>query len=60
MKVKVANNQFMMEFTFDLRLLEIGGCDVVLGMDWIDSVVPVVLNTRTLAISFVRDSQVIH
>lgn len=45
---------------FDLRLLEIDGCDLVLGMDWIDSVALIMLNTKPLGISFIRDSQVIH
>lgn len=75
MRVKVANGQYVwchehskqfkwkiheLEFTFDMKLVKVGGCDMVLGMDWIDTMAPIVLHTKPLSISFIRDSKVVH
>lgn len=69
MKVKVANGEYMYSraicpnfcwkmqeepFCFDVRLLQVGGCELVLGIDWLDLVAPVLLHTRPLSISFFR------
>lgn len=63
MRVRVANGQLMScqfespsfgwkmqdeQFHFKFRLMKIGGCDMILGMDWIDMVAPVILHTRPL------------
>ncbi|XP_059277518.1 uncharacterized protein LOC132031545 [Lycium ferocissimum] len=72
MKVRVANGESMYstqvcprlawqmqgeEFMFDMRLLEVGCYDVVLGMDWIDTIAPILLNTRPPSISFLRNGK---
>ncbi|XP_060181956.1 uncharacterized protein LOC132611554 [Lycium barbarum] len=74
MKVVVANGQIltcdkictgfnwkMQEegFIFDIRVLKIGGCDMVLGMDWIDMIAPIILNTRPLSLSFLKEGKMI-
>ncbi|OIT36196.1 putative mitochondrial protein, partial [Nicotiana attenuata] len=46
-------------FVFDLRLLKVGGCDIVFGMDWIDTVTPFLLSTRPLGISFYKEAKLI-
>lgn len=65
MKVKVANGQLMpciyicpefswtmgdKFFTFNMVLLKAGGSDIILGMDWVDSVTPIMLHTRPRSI----------
>lgn len=45
------------KFTKDLRMFRMGGCDLVLGMDWIDSFAPIQLHTRPPSISFMRDGR---
>lgn len=47
------------EFVFDLRLIKVGGCDIMLGMDWIDTVTPILLSTRPLGISFYKEAKLI-
>lgn len=38
-------------------MLRLGGCDVVLGMDWIDMYAPIELHTRPLSISFHKEGK---
>ncbi|XP_019181671.1 PREDICTED: uncharacterized protein LOC109176731 [Ipomoea nil] len=42
------------EFQRDFRLLRMGGCDMVLGIDWLDQFSPIQLHTRPLGISFIK------
>lgn len=44
-------------FTKDFRLLKLGGCDMVLGMDWVDLFAPIQLHTRPPGISFHKDGR---
>ncbi|XP_019163484.1 PREDICTED: uncharacterized protein LOC109159828 [Ipomoea nil] len=44
-------------FTKDFRLLRLGGCDMVLGMDWVDLFAPIQLHTRPPGISFHKDGR---
>ncbi|XP_019151052.1 PREDICTED: uncharacterized protein LOC109147849 [Ipomoea nil] len=44
-------------FEKDFRLLRLGGCDMVLGMDWIDRYAPIQLHTRPPGISFIKEGQ---
>lgn len=46
-------------FEFEFRMLKIGGCDLILGMDWIDLVAPVVLHTRLHSITFLRGNRMV-
>ncbi|XP_070032609.1 uncharacterized protein [Nicotiana tomentosiformis] len=46
-------------FSFNIRLLKIGGCDTVLGMDWIDQVAPVILHTKPYSLSFLKEGRLI-
>lgn len=39
------------QFCFDVRLLQVGGCDLVLGMDRTDVFSPVVLSTTLHSLS---------
>lgn len=48
---EMGNNQFH----FDLKWLQVKGCDIVLGMDWINSVAPLILHTKPHSISFMKD-----
>ncbi|XP_019170443.1 PREDICTED: uncharacterized protein LOC109166012 [Ipomoea nil] len=45
------------QFKKDLRVLKLGGCDIVLGMDWIDTYAPIQLHTRPPGISFHKDGK---
>lgn len=45
------------EFIKDCRLLSMGGCDMILGMDWIDQFSPVQLHTRLLNIGFEKEER---
>ncbi|XP_019191750.1 PREDICTED: uncharacterized protein LOC109186281 [Ipomoea nil] len=44
-------------FERDFRVLKLGGCDMVLGMDWIDNFAPIPLHTRPPGISFHKDGR---
>ncbi|XP_031104476.1 uncharacterized protein LOC116007955 [Ipomoea triloba] len=44
-------------FEKDFRLLRLGGCDMVLGMDWIDQFAPIQLHTRPPGISFHKEGK---
>ncbi|XP_075091979.1 uncharacterized protein LOC142172105 [Nicotiana tabacum] len=46
-------------FAFKIRLLKVGGCDMVLGMDWIDVVAPAVLHTRPHSLSFTKEGKMV-
>lgn len=46
-------------FAFKIRLLKAGGCDMVLGIDWIDVVAQVVLNTRPHSLRFMKDGKIV-
>ncbi|XP_019153739.1 PREDICTED: uncharacterized protein LOC109150304 [Ipomoea nil] len=72
LKVTVANGETMVcdsickglewqvqkeQFKKDLRVLKLGGCDIVLGMDWIDIYAPIQLHTRPPGISFHKEGK---
>ena len=38
------------EFTMDLRVLELGGCDIVLGVDWMRTVSPLTFDFNKLEV----------
>lgn len=44
-------------FEKDCRMLKLGGCDIVLGMDWIDIHAPIQLHTRPLSASFHKEGK---
>lgn len=44
-------------FEKDFRLLRLGGCDMVLGMDWVHNFSPIQLHTRPPGISFHKDGR---
>lgn len=46
-------------FEFDLRVLNAGGSDIILGMDWVNTIVAVVLHTRPHNISFLKEGKFI-
>lgn len=46
-------------FTFNLHWLKVPDCDIFLGMDWIDSVAPVLLHTNPHSISFIMGGTVV-
>lgn len=47
------------QFLFDLCWLRVKGCDIVLGIDWIDSVTLILLNTNPHSVSFIKDGDVV-
>ncbi|XP_019197771.1 PREDICTED: uncharacterized protein LOC109191615 [Ipomoea nil] len=44
-------------FVKDFRLLKLGECDMVLGMDWVDQYAPIQLHTRPPGISFHKEGR---
>ncbi|XP_031110384.1 uncharacterized protein LOC116014814 [Ipomoea triloba] len=44
-------------FRKSFRVMKLGGCDMLLGMDWIDLFAPTELHTRPLSISFHKDGR---
>ncbi|XP_019150587.1 PREDICTED: uncharacterized protein LOC109147385 [Ipomoea nil] len=44
-------------FVKGFRLLRLGGCDMVLGMDWVDQFAPIQLHTRPPGISFHKEGK---
>ena len=40
------------EFPTDLRILKLGGCHIVLGVDWLRMVRPLVFDFNTLEVTF--------
>ena len=38
------------EFTMDLRVLELGGCNIILGVDWMGIVSPLTFNFNKLEV----------
>lgn len=72
MRIKDANGQYLrckqkcrnlelkiqdLSFNFNFGFLKVGRCDIVLGIDWVDTVSPVYLHTRSHSISFVYGSE---
>lgn len=45
------------DFVFQVGLLKVGGCDTVLGMDWLNTIAPVLLHTRPLSITFIKGNK---
>jgi hypothetical protein len=45
------------EFTTEMRLLTLGGCDAVLGMQWIKEIGPILLDANQLSMSFMRQNK---
>lgn len=41
----------------DLRLLKLGDCDIVLGVDWVRQYNPIVFDFKELKLSFARESK---
>lgn len=42
-----------------MRVLHLGGYDMVLGMNWLDQFTPVILNTRPLSVTFLKEGRII-
>ncbi|OIT26263.1 putative mitochondrial protein [Nicotiana attenuata] len=47
------------EFQFPMRVLHLGGYDMVLGMNWLDQFTPVILNTIPLSVTFLKEGKII-
>lgn len=47
------------DFVGDLRLLPLGGCDIVLGADWLSTLGDVTFNLSKLSISFLHHDNLI-
>ncbi|CAH9090618.1 unnamed protein product [Cuscuta epithymum] len=47
-------------FVKEMRLVRMGGCDMVLGMDWIDEFTPVQLNTRPPKVTFWKEGRLVR
>ena len=45
------------EFQADLRLIPLGGCDVVLGIQWIVELGPILLDLKNLRMEFIVDGR---
>ena len=45
------------EFQADLRLIPLGGCDVVLGIQWIVELGPILLDLKNLRMEFIIDGR---
>lgn len=39
--------------------MKVGGCDIILGMDWIDMVAPAIFHIRPHSLSFMTDDIII-
>ncbi|XP_070018164.1 uncharacterized protein LOC142172733 [Nicotiana tabacum] len=74
LRVVVANGQHMLseewcpkfkwtmqgeEFHFPMRVLHLGGYDMVLGMNWLDQFTPIILNTKPLSVTFLKEGRII-
>ena len=44
-------------FEADLRLLQLGGCDVVLGVDWMKEVSPISFDFNRMEVSFDKEGR---
>ena len=44
-------------FEADLRLLQFGGCDVVLGLDWMKGVRPISFDFNRMEVSFEKEGR---
>jgi len=45
------------EFVADLRLLNLGDCDVVLGVDWMKGVSPISFDFNKMEVTFEKDGK---
>lgn len=45
------------EFSADLRILKLGGCHVILGVDWMKKIGPLVFDFNTLEVTFNWEGQ---
>ncbi|XP_052205446.1 uncharacterized protein LOC127810169 isoform X2 [Diospyros lotus] len=45
------------EFEADLRLLKLGGCDIVLGVDWMKNVSPIIFDFNKMEVMFKKDGK---
>ena len=43
------------KFETDLRLLQLGGCDMVLGVDWMKGVCPISFDFNCMEVSFEKE-----
>ncbi|KAL8171875.1 hypothetical protein V2J09_023679 [Rumex salicifolius] len=48
------------KFAFDMRILKLGGCDMVLGVDWLRKFSPLTFDFKELKLSFMRDGEPIE
>ncbi|KAL5736973.1 hypothetical protein ACOSQ2_031761 [Xanthoceras sorbifolium] len=44
-------------FSTEMRLLTLGGCDAVLGMQWIREIGPIMLDAKQLSMSFMKEGK---
>ncbi|KAL5752022.1 hypothetical protein ACOSQ2_022529 [Xanthoceras sorbifolium] len=44
-------------FSTEMRLLTLGDCDAVLGMQWIKEIGPIMLNAKQLSMSFMKEGK---
>ncbi|XP_026379637.1 uncharacterized protein LOC113274474 [Papaver somniferum] len=44
-------------FVFDVRILELGGCDMVLGVDWMRNISPVKFDFKKMTVSFSQEGK---
>lgn len=47
------------QFNFKMRLMKVGGSDMILGMDWIDMITLVILHTRPHSLSFMIEERMV-
>ena len=44
-------------FEVDLRLLKLGGCDVVLGVDWMKHISPICFDFNKMEVTFEKEGK---
>lgn len=47
------------EFTIDLRILHLGGCQIVLGVNWMRTVSPLIFDFNILEVTFERGGRIL-
>lgn len=45
------------DFAVDLQILRLGGCHIVLGVDWMRTVSPLVFDFNILEVTFEKEGQ---
>lgn len=46
-------------FKLEFRVMKVAGCDLLLGMDWIDLMAPINLHTRPRSVTFMRGTRMV-